>query len=1738
MKRIFAAAFAAAVALVACMPLFSQNSTPKTDADGHELISLWKEYRAAVDADRPRKQVEILETIRDEASSKKLLWDYYEACSARVQARTSINWKDREVAEMEFLAEVDMIGEPVVMFYHKCLNAYYGSWSNVYKYAEENRAALEAGFHPQFYKASIQGTRFDEILLPKLRNDWEYALWNLAIHDDNPSYAGRASLLAYEKNNYPLLAIAEYLEVSRRYGDERLKALAEYVKKYDGKAAALLARESLLRNEWSVLSDNRNATSYDYKAFCDKCRSFEKDRKAFSGDEGKLADLCTEPAYLIERMEAKSIDVEARNGHAVIIVRNLESVNIDVLTDTEKPVSVFKTEVRNSANSFYLPDTLTVDFKDFNDGDYKIEAKKGSTVFTCPYAKYSISLSVRRDAAHWSFFAADHMSGKPLDKIELRVWDRWEDKMAGTAMCVRKGGFTRIPSDLEEAIGKDKSVQFEARYTDSKGILHLSRKDYSYTSVPTRSSVRDVKYAEIFKDRAAFNPGETVHFKAVLYHGDRTVSLKTVEEGQPVVAVLKDVNGKEVSRLNLKTNSFGSVDGEFLLARTSRNGIFRIEVLVDNDALASTNLRVDDFVLPTYELSFVPQDKYYFRGDVIPVRGRAKSYSGHNLSDAKLEYKVTRFGENIASGTLKLEKNGSFDIPVKTVDSGSYYVTVKITDATGETLEFSRSYYAEYDLYAAASLLNAAEATVNPSYAKSIVEGDAARVALKLNCSSGDNVSETSGGQVGVSWKLLGLDGSVVASGSSKAGETLEVDMASRPAGSYCLKTVFTGRDSSGNEHRSGEYTLDLIKLGLDDRSLDGDVENIFRVVPGDDVAFQMAATRGPVWACVEIFGAGGELLRSELVNLEGKRAEKGSVKLLRYAFDQAWDSIVEVRVLYFRNSETYQWSHRYERNFVANMLPLSIESCNDETLPAKQYTVKFKAAPDAECAVAVFDKSTEVIMSNYWSRVSLQNPYFTSISYATVPGSIRSSRPVVHYETKAGGRVLMKSASARAQNADMVVMEEAMVERTPAVTDDSAAESSGAEPEVAVRENFANTLAFEPFLRSDSDGNIEFKFSTSDKLSTYIISAFAHDRAMNNATLRREFLVTIPVKVAVVQPQFLYAGDHYVLKASLSSTTSVDVAGKLTANIYDGVDYRTSRPVLSSSKSLNVSAGGASSAEFEIDVPGNLKSGVAGLKLTFVSADGRFTDAVFVTVPVFNAVQTLTEAHSDVLLDGMDREALIASLRAMFVNTDGADATLREVSILDMVKEAIPERITTTNKDILSLSETYYARILAQSLGMEAVPADSTTVLVEKIMKCHNSDGGFAWFEGMYSSPTLTALMLKRLASLRRRGLLPEDEFSACAESAVHYLDKDQFGGTKLKPEWCGGISMRRYLLVRSMWPEVEFTEHTTRAFRKEAREYLVPKKARGLNGYVLSKTERMMTLRNLATTDEGVVLAKALGIKLSAKKKLVSSLNADRLSLLEYAVKHRSGGYYYPNLVMPFRGLMESECYAHSMLCDLLTDLGETEVPEGMRLWLMIQKETQKWDESPEFIEALSTVLDGTEATLNTKVISLSKTFTKPFVEIKAAGNGFTIERCFSVLKADGTVSPLAAGDELNVGDKVRADYKIWNEENRSFVKVTSPRPASFRPVDQLSGRYGWWLSPLRIDGWYTFSPQGYRNVLAEATEYWFDSYPEEKTTISETFYVTQKGRFTAPVVEIESLYAPHYRANGAYDGPFLSL
>ncbi len=831
--------------------------------------------------------------------------------------------------------------------------------------------------------------------------------------------------------------------------------------------------------------------------------------------------------------------------------------------------------------------------------------------------------------------------------------------------------------------------------------------------------------------------------------------------------------------------------------------------------------------------------------------------------------------------------------------------------------------------------------------------------------------------------------------------------------------------------------------------------------------------------------------------------------------------------------------------------------------------------------------------MYNGWNNVLRSAPAVEQVNVSSAVGGDGNVRGVLldgvlYGSSVAGGSangfLARKSVNVRgALSLDAQGEEEVMYDSAAAPELSDGAYDAG---QITVRDDFSSTLAFMPFIRPSDDGMAGFMFRAGEKLSTFVVSVYAHDRDMRTAYLRKEMLVTLPLKVSVAEPQFLHEGDRYVMRASVSNNSDAEVSGVAVFEMYASKEHEGAVPLDSYSVKVTVPAYGTVPVEFDVDVPECGADGLSaagfgkrilGFKVVF-AGENHISDGVFVTVPVYPAWQDVVEAHSGVLLPGMSEEELAGRLRGQFTNMSSAGAEYSEKRISDMLADALPAGYRPEGKDVISLSEALYVNILSYGLAgrqggvgpdrlaedsVQDVRISSAMESISKILSCANADGGFGWFEGMTSSSAVTAVVLDRYASLRDRGLLAElsqlngqdslDDFDEAVCKAVEYLD-GVFFSLKDRPLWCGGLSVAQYLYVRSFYAGLPFDASAARkamgdkefaVLKKTIKEYLTPTGKRSAGSDVLSLARRTRTLLNLGMSEQGREMAGEWGVRV-ADRRIVRSLHDDVVSLAEYAVEHPSGGWYYPNAVMPWRGLLESEAYAHSVICDLLRDLALSDIEDevmtrrlgqiadGIRIWIMLQKETQDWKSDSGFAEAVASVYDGAQAIADTKVIVLKKRARKPFGEILPAGNGFSMSVRYYKELPDGALVELAEGEHLEVGEKISAKYSVWSGENRSFVRLDVPRPAAFSPVRQLSGWSGGWFRPFAA-GAFTLSPSAYREVRADRTLYWFDVFPEENSVISEEFFVTQEGVFSSAAPQIESVYASHYRANSSCHKPF---
>ncbi|WP_194766124.1 alpha-2-macroglobulin family protein [Tamlana sp. I1] len=217
----------------------------------------------------------------------------------------------------------------------------------------------------------------------------------------------------------------------------------------------------------------------------------------------------------------------------------------------------------------------------------------------------------------------------------------------------------------------------------------------------------------IFSDRSIYRPGQTVYFKTIAMQ--TTDGKSEVLANLDAIAILYNVNGEKVTELKLKTNTYGSTSGEFILPLNGLTGRYRIEF---NAGSAYSNLNnsyyflVEEYKRPKFETKFDPITETFKVNDSITIKGKALAYSGSNITDAKVVYRVHRKVEypswsfwyrpwvnsepqEITHGETTTDGNGYFEItfkalPDQSVDKTSlpifnYEVSADVTDLNGET---------------------------------------------------------------------------------------------------------------------------------------------------------------------------------------------------------------------------------------------------------------------------------------------------------------------------------------------------------------------------------------------------------------------------------------------------------------------------------------------------------------------------------------------------------------------------------------------------------------------------------------------------------------------------------------------------------------------------------------------------------------------------------------------------------------------------------------------------------------------------------------------------------------------------------------------------------------------------------------------------------------------------------------------------------------------------------------------
>jgi uncharacterized protein YfaS (alpha-2-macroglobulin family) len=283
-----------------------------------------------------------------------------------------------------------------------------------------------------------------------------------------------------------------------------------------------------------------------------------------------------------------------------------------------KPTATWTEEIDRG----YYWDYRTVGVPVEREGAYVITASAKGEMAAALVVVSKIALVVKTDNDTLMIYAAERMSGEPLEGVEMMTSPR----VAG-----------EVTTDADGLALKDGIVLPE----EGSNFLVVGRKGESVTLCDSYfgyySPDRYMGYT--YTDRPVYRPGQTVNMKGILRHyvgGE----YRNLPEKQIKVEV-NAPSGDAAFKADLTTSPFGSFAAEFTLGDEPPLGRYYINTRFGEQQFTSY-FDVEEYRKPEYEVAVTTHKDYYLAGDVMVFDVTGRYYFGEPVSRADVGYTIFR----------------------------------------------------------------------------------------------------------------------------------------------------------------------------------------------------------------------------------------------------------------------------------------------------------------------------------------------------------------------------------------------------------------------------------------------------------------------------------------------------------------------------------------------------------------------------------------------------------------------------------------------------------------------------------------------------------------------------------------------------------------------------------------------------------------------------------------------------------------------------------------------------------------------------------------------------------------------------------------------------------------------------------------------------------------------------------------------------------------------------------------
>ncbi|GAC1660414.1 MAG: alpha-2-macroglobulin family protein [Flavisolibacter sp.] len=310
-------------------------------------------------------------------------------------------------------------------------------------------------------------------------------------------------------------------------------------------------------------------------------------------------------------------------------------------------------------------------------------------------------------------FVLDRAEGQPLENSKVTVYQRnynqafLPPKTRLGEYLTDKNGWVELPKRNQPMGNYFFEIQYDADTLSLEQPLY-----YFYSNSFTRGDENKIFF---YTDRSIYRPDQMVFFKGIAIKKDSL--LNTISTNYPATIYLRNVNFDIVDSLEVTTNDFGSFSGKFHIPQTGLNGVYTI---TDKYNSNTTEIRVEEYKRPTFDISFDSISTTYKLEDSIRLTGLVKSYAGNLMDGVRVNYHIMRRSNfiyrweryptisptEIAHGNTITDKEGKFSIWFKAHADKKinknlspffdFQVIADVTNGNGETRSEEEYFKAGY----------------------------------------------------------------------------------------------------------------------------------------------------------------------------------------------------------------------------------------------------------------------------------------------------------------------------------------------------------------------------------------------------------------------------------------------------------------------------------------------------------------------------------------------------------------------------------------------------------------------------------------------------------------------------------------------------------------------------------------------------------------------------------------------------------------------------------------------------------------------------------------------------------------------------------------------------------------------------------------------------------------------------------------------------------------------------------